>query len=486
VSQGYPNFYALRKVYVPGFFTPPVTNCISDEFSMPGQGFRMKGTTGGLSYTSITTPTTTAQAEGSLLQSKFFTTFVPTQTIRVLVADDFGSPTQPTFALPDAVFAPSSTNTTLETLQRTGQLTHGPLVLEHLSNVVAGTGLYPSSTANSGMRTFLRVVSTNPLQIRSLQVEGVNIRNSSNPLYPFLNGRVKPRITTQDVVTALLTKLTATTTPVVVNMSFVFVPCQLEEDFLSWEASLPGTQTFDQYIETLATRNSPRYWTDNNSFIDTEDRTVSGQLQKGERTLIREIIEATDGTNGTTANLTDDDPLLRLIRDNLAEGRSQNIYVASSGNYGLDLSMFPAAWAGVINVTGSAVNKVPTGLIVDFVNERAFRATARVDSNGDGTLDKTIKLFNQGEVMPVGATFSLTRNNRTINYLGTSYSAPIASAYSALDATGVFRCAETNTPVKSELAADTVTLVDRALETLTGILNAAPTTGAVQARCGAN
>jgi hypothetical protein len=403
-----------RKVTFDKKFIPPSSpedpdyNCVTTELSMPGQGLRAMGSTGGLTYTAFAS-STTAGAVGEGFKSNFFSTFATNpQNTEILIVDDFGSFSNPRYTLPSALF----TGNDIQALINNGTLTHGALVMRHANDVVKGSALYPdSSQTTNGQQTIYARGSGR------LSVKGVNTRLLNQEV---IVGKIK--ITTGDVAEILAFLKTAPSK--VVNMSFVLIPCEVFEDF-----ALSRLPTLEAYIEALAKVNSLP--TNLNGIID-----ASGASSAGERTLIQRIISSTNETG---------DPLKNLIDST----SNVHIYVGASGNYGLPYSMYPALWPGVVNVTGSAVEN-PT-----------IRAAS---------------LFNRGEVMTLGSLFRITNSGRSVFYFGTSYSAPSVSVFSALDLAGLQRCTDSQT-YKSELALDTVSLVDRRLETATG---------AVQTRCGAN
>jgi hypothetical protein len=416
----------LRKVTLNKPFNPPSPNdpgkynCVTTEFDLPPQGFRLSGSTGGLGYTAFATNTTVG-AVGAGLRGSFFSTFSSTpQNTEILIVDDFGQFDSPSYTLPNTLFTnPNSQN--IQNLINDGSLRHGALVMRHANDAVVGSGLYQvsSQSVNGSQTTFNRNGST-------LMVTAVNTRLASQAV---IAGTTRRKVTTGDLYSILYSTLKYARTTLVINMSFVLTPCEVYEDFV-----LSGQPTLEAYIEALASMNNLA--TNSNGVID-----VTGASSAGEREVVKSIIESTNITN---------DPLKKLI-DLFA---ATHIFVAASGNYGLPTAMYPAKWAGVVNVTGSAI---------DSQNVRAA------------------SFFNAGEVMSAGLLFKLnppTASGKPIYYFGTSYAAPSVSVFSALDLAGKQRCSDNNNQnLKSELALDTPSLIDRRLET---------STGAVQTRCGIN
>jgi hypothetical protein len=405
-------------------FNPPHTNpgdytCVTTEFDLPPQGFRVRGSTGGLGYRADA-PNTPASVVGGALQRSFLSSFsITPQSTELLIVDDFGAWNAPQYTLPSDLFAPNADNATLETLMGDGKLTHGALVLRHAKDVLAGTGLYaPSDQTPDGMQTVYKRGSS------LLKVTAVNTRLQNQEV---IAGTTKVKITTGDLYEVLKTPLV--NGPKVVNLSFVLTSCEVYEDFVR-----SGLPTLESYLEQLARVNN--ITTNLNGVLD-----LNGELD-----LMRRVVESTNITN---------DPLLELIKVNA----KHHVFVAASGNYGLPYAMYPARWPGVVNVTGSAV---------EAPDQRAT------------------KFFNAGEVMSIGTLFRLnppTHSGVPVFYSGTSYAAPSVSVFSALDLALKGRCTDSQT-FKSELALDTVSLVDVRLETSSSGFVTTP--GAVQRRCGSN
>jgi hypothetical protein len=413
---------------------PGKYNCVTTEFDIPPQGYRAQGSTGGLTYTAFASATT-ARSVGSSLKANFLGGFNPTQDTEILVVDDFGKWSDPKFTLPTALFYPSFTGISIQDFIDSGDLSHGALVMRHTNDAVVGAGLYTSGTpyvsVNDGM-TFYTTPYQSLTNNRRFKVAAVNTRLQNQAV---IAGTTTPLITTRDVVTAI-TAYKKEFTSIVINMSFVLLPCEVFEDF---EQS--GSLTLESYLEQLAFVN--QLATNRNGVIDTND----------EQKLMVRIVESTN---------QDNDPLKRLIR---AEANT-DIFVAASGNYALPYSMYPAKWPGVVNVTGS-----------HLANQNVRAAD----------------LFNAGEVMSIGSLFGIAppgSSGTPVFYFGTSYATPSVSVYSALDLAGKQRCTDTNNQsLKSELALDGVSfaLTDKRLENLynnNNLMMLIP--GAIQIRCGTN
>lgn len=389
-------------------FSPPSTNCVSTEFYSLEQGGRAKPFSGGLSYNQFASSITPGTI-GTELKNNFFAqnSFSPKVDTEILIIDDFGTGQ---YTLPQFW-----NYSTVENLLATGTYRHGALVMYHANEVIRGSGLYSSS---SQLATGQTVYSSND---KTLKVTPVNTQLASQE--SIFNGISVNTITTGRLVDVLNDKgkdyLLGSK---VFNMSFGIVPCEIYADF-----ELSGLKTFRQYVEKFVEKNYGVNATNNNNRVDLDK----------EKEALTGIVEST--------NLSGD-PLKQLI----AAQASRHIFVAASGNYGVDVSMYPANWSGVINVTGSSVTDRNTRLTTEF---------------------------NQGEVMTVGSLFKITSPTgaKHLYYYGTSFATPSVSVFSALDLAGKGLCTDTNNQnLKSELALDgsSYALTDKRLES------------AVPARCG--
>jgi hypothetical protein len=380
-------------------------NCPVNEFNMPGQGYRVDSSAGGLSYAPLT-HSKTPFAVGQGVRSDFFAALTPAMNASIIIADDFKNDV---YALGSQVFTQTTLDAaTLRALQQNGQLSHGALVFTHVQEVIRGTELYTLDTVAStaSKKVYKRQVGTT---IKTLTVLAVNTK----------------LVNTQVISTMIKQNLDALGTSqgraTVINMSFGLMPCKVYEDYLKWDTH--GLQTFEDYMTRLAGFNGVDY-----------------------KALVQAVIEST--------NLPDD-PLLKLIKGTSGAnyGAAKNIYVGAAGNYSLNYSMYPANWAKVVNVTGSSL---------------------------DDPTRRDTRFFSQGEVMEVGASLRLDPpvGGKPLYYIGTSFSTPTVSVYSALDVAMTLRCAEIGMNPISELAKDVPALLDRPLETI------GATQGAVSVRCG--
>lgn len=171
----------------------------------------------------------------------------------------------------------------------------------------------------------------------------------------------------------------------VVNMSFSIVPCDVLADFAHENSVSP---TFEEYVSELMGHNG-----------------VSGPTADmlGDE-LVRPVTEL-------------DDPLLDFLAcPRVFDGKPCGAYfhaivnVAASGNYGLDFPLFPAAADGVISV-GSQRREGS-----QYVGASQFSNAASIVAAGDVILLRKDESTGNG-----------------LAYIGTSFSAPFVSLFTALD-----------------------------------------------------
>lgn len=382
----------LHGLTIPQLFVPDPSdwvNCAINEFSLPGQGYWVSGSVGGLSYQPVTTATSAGKV-GSSLQGSFFTGATLNRSMVILIADDFKNGV---YELGNALFTQTTLDQlAIQNLQQIGALSHGALVARHARDVLLGTGRYSFISYSSGEWRYKETSTNSRLTVKAIDT---GLSNSA---------------VIADKIKTYLQFLALKNQTAVVNLSFALMPCAVKTDFEQWDLQTSGVQTFEAYMQALATLNSINY-----------------------DELVAAIVESTNLPN---------DPLLGLINDP-AYGATRHVYVAASGNFSLKYSMYPANWKNVVNVTGSAASSGPDGRL------------------------RNDKFFNQGEIMHVAASLVLSPpplvlNSKKVYYLGTSFSAPTVSVFSALDLAGWLKCGGGNGV--SKLAINTLDLVDRHLE----------------------
>lgn len=380
--------------------------CSVSEFEIPGQGFRSsgQGQIGGFGYATETASTTAGALTSSLVAQARNGTGLQSNVL-LLVADHF----EGKFDLGNEVFTQTFMDpATMRSLRSSGALTHGALVFRHLVDILKS----PSSGFISWNRpspTTYRFFAASGVE---LEVRAVDIWRSGTPAdTTYIAAKIKA---------ALGTAVTSTRKYALTNMSFALLPCEIFSDYKALPVSTTEVVTFNDYAQKIYSLNLGAAIPADTTYDD----------------FVKQLVEL--------SNLSSD-PLNALIQDP-AWGAKRFTYVASSGNYGLPVSMYPAAWNGVVNVTGSTVDNVATSIREDRSRNTTF--------------------FNVGEIMHVGATFSLptpVKGGRTVYYRGTSFSAPEVSVFSAIDMMSAKRCASDTI---SKLAVNASRLVDKHVEDL--------------------
>jgi Subtilase family len=362
---------------------PTQGNCPVDEFRVPGERMRVRGTAGGIavlnaSYPGIPTARAYPTGTANYVKNTAALYGTPSRNVALLVVDDFGAGVYKleqavydlqtlSFPTSDALSRAIAIETKLDILQALGKLSHGALVMNHINALLVSGGYSVANTSLTGDSVLFKNPSTGTyVLVKAVNTEG------------FGTSIIAPRLET-----AFSEVRTLGYTSVAINISFAIVPCSVRTDFANNRTLYP---TFESYAQKIAGINGVP--------LDTVFRTIR-----------RPIIP---------------DPLYTLIKNQQPSGETR-VYVAASGNYGLDYPLYPAAWPEVISVSSNDV--------------------------GAGRSD----FSNRGEIMMTGAWFRLT-NPASLNgsfggapqvvYAGTSFSAPALSVFTAYDlAIATPRCA---------------------------------------------
>ncbi len=388
------------------------TKCVAHDFNVPGQGFYISGSgfyisgsgfyisgsAGGMVRGDITFvdpshkyPNTTLfpQTVGQIMASAG----VPSsgvlfdltmgRDVVIVVADDFAGGA---FALPAALRDPFATETTLELLARLaedGEFSHGALVMHHLNAAIADLRVF--RPAHDPDRPEL-TVWTHENGENQLVVVGLDLSS-------FGGGTTSETelIDEGEIATALDSGIATLERSlpegvvdpmVVVNLSWVLLPCPTVEAFL---ANRDSFQTFEEYVAGLG-------------FVPAgvllED--VIAEMNKSTNPALQEILDS----------------------DTMPDVR----FVAAAGNFSLGYQMFPAAWRRVVGVAVSPVTRT-------FPD----RYSNRGDVHIPGEWVTFQALDETGVLGP----------ETILSYAGTSYASPLVALYVALDGAGPMRCAGT-------------------------------------------
>lgn len=298
-------------------------------------------------------------------------------TVVLLVADDFRGGD---FTLPDELWQLNANDSDdvdeLRAMVKSGKLSHGAVVLAHLLRLIEGAGRFsPSLSSNDpyrfdvdGGRSELIVV---PVDLAINNPNGPHAPIPTSHIAAELSGSIRQWSDTHRTDTGRL--------GMVVNMSWVLLPCPTVADFLA----VDGPEwTFEDYFNSLditidGWRTDP-----------VADRDLRlGLLGRVSPTDdLRSLMSELDGPSGLGTKLANIDVDIALV--------------AAAGNFAMDYQLLPAALLDVIGV-------------------------------GTPVADRPLPLFsNAADVAAPGAWFHL---DDVVSYAGTSYSAPMVSLFAAID-----------------------------------------------------
>jgi hypothetical protein len=384
----------------PLLFTFPQTNCPIDQFDIPGQGFRARGSTGGLAVlepfydtrpTAITNPTTLGEEVYSLAALSALS-----RDVTILVVDDFNgdttvSPARPpvyklgrdVFTWPARSSGLSAVPTTrsdqldieLSRLEATNQIAHGTLVMNFINAMILGTDAYEGGELNisDGEVSIKNRFTGKYLHVQAVDTEDLDTTAIAPRMYAAIDG-----------------ELSHGQHQLVVNMSFSIVSCAVKTNFAANRARVPD---FQSYANEVARANDA---------LRGPTETIAAFRARVYKELVTPF---------------DNDPLYALIKNPNINGRfgktGNLLYVAAAGNFSLGYSMYPAAWEEVVSA-----------------------------SSNDTATTMRSGFSNKGEVMVTGAWYTLTDpaninsvgfNQDKVVYAGTSFSSPALAVFSAFD-----------------------------------------------------
>jgi len=370
-------------------------NCPIDDFDVPGEGYQGYGMSGGIAALGASMPVESeARTVGKSMED--IASFVDLDGLErnaaLIVLDDFnGSISKAkssTFTLGKDVFSLLDSRLSSDLITRAeeieqvtqdlealGQLSHGAMVLNHILSLLQyleGSqtifGEYSELESDGSVTYFSQKEG-------KLLIQGVDTEDLNTSV-------IKTRLES-----ALSNLQSQGYGRIAINMSFAIVPCGVVEDF---QASRDRFPDFESYAKALA---------------DANKASLQGAYSEAEfLEIITELI-STPHSN---------DSLIQFVngQKEYPNDEDRQVYVASSGNYGLPYSLYLGAVENVVSVSAGHSDKPNV--------KKSFS--------------------NAGEVMDVGAWFRLSGvgNLRDIQetevlYAGTSYSAPNVSVYSVLD-----------------------------------------------------
>ena len=434
----------LRRLAAPNdFFDDVGPNCAVNEFNMPGQGLNALGSglnalgsglnalgsvggmflfgpgeTSGAPDIRILQPGEAGALAAGVVLSDFEGTLV--RNAAILVVDDFGG----VYDLAPGLLSPANNlnENRLRRLIEGGGFSHGALVMRQTVQMVEAAGFAEDTSrpwSGSDFRVFSRSAGQGDvhLVVAAVDTAGLDtdviperIQNALNALRYY--GFFDTGLGIQQVA---------------INMSFVIVPCSVLEDF---DAS--SLADFEAYREALGADNGVA---EDFRVQLTLTRLLMTPLGVNADPLLGQIDSCQQEIEGGYGNdyygksggefddyydyPSNDWSFYVETPDDEAPFwdcfERSTVYVASSGNFGLGYAMYPAAWREVLSVGSQDGVGTPA----------AARFSATKSS-----------FSNDAEILAPGALYLLGASrtgNRALAYAGTSFSAPVASLFTALD-----------------------------------------------------
>lgn len=382
--------------------------CVAHEMNIPvqelhlsGTELHLSGTRGGLAVGPIMyrdSPGTVADlalqrmtvaqalaAAGVPSMRPFLEDQMMQRDVVIIVADDFAGNV---FELPGDLNGPSANSLTLQDIEDkivARELSHGALVVHHLNVAIASLGTaregneppeqqfrLESADTSVGRWVWVQQATDHKLIVRALDLSGV---------------AGSPEITVQVVLDALETLVKGIVTEefvgpdpgnVVVNMSWVFLPCKTIELFIQNAFKF---KSFAEYLEGVN--------------VDLNALPIEGVIARLAQVDDVELSEFLDSG-----------------RVQIAFQADRVVLVASAGNFSMTYQMLPAGWNAVVGVA---------------VEDTGLPEPPRYSNVGDVTTPVESFVFEW-------LTSDGVRGGETdITYGGTSFTAPLVSLYAALD-----------------------------------------------------
>lgn len=359
-------------------------SCITSDFQLNPQPYRVVGAP----YRVVGAPYRVVGAEGQLetdysaglspdylsryfLDSPFreLNLSAPSKDVAILILDEFG---QNSFKLASDLFTPEDiTAQMLVRFEKEGKSSHGALVMNHINGILAGLGTYTPAWVDEG------------------RLEWTHEKGKKVILQAVAPADFNTAVVGQELERAILALKAEGLDTIVVNMSFIILPCSIVKDFVLNKLVYPSL--FD-YFDYLISENTREFMNEQGipDFLSSEvSKRISDLILDQMRPVSPE-----------------GDPLRQTILAN-----PDVFYIGAAGNFGRSVAAYPAYWDEVLAVSASS------------------------------PLEKA-EFSNEGTIMLTGAWFRLT-NPLDLNghalpvanliYAGTSFAAPGVSLFSALE-----------------------------------------------------
>ncbi len=384
-------------------------NCTLNQLDMPEEGFRLKGSTGGLASVYMNTPSPVGRPSevGTSLVSLGEEDGVDwlqdlEHDVAIIILDNFKGHEVAggVYQLGEAVFNLADGSPTdlearadaladkLDGLSEAGQLSHGALVFNHvlavLSHVADAVAISDTTVVfkKDGHAIIVQGVDTQGFQTDAIVAE--------------LNNAIATLVGSQHVL-----GVPVSVQRIAVNMSFAIVPCSVLWDYQQTRNN-GNAQSFEEYMALVTCVNAEQFGVACSPDAEGFQRFHDDLWQIATTPL-------------------EDDPLQTLIFRSTDLGGPHAdalVFTASAGNYGdkLNYPLAPAAWPFVLSVSANNVDK---DVLAEFSNP--------------GAISMAGAWFTLPDALGRAGISAETLATTSTVYAGTSLAAPGLAVFAALD-----------------------------------------------------
>jgi len=369
---------------------PASGNCIFNQLEAHEEGLRASGATGGLALVGngiepVGHPSAISSELGNILnpvpsakwKSKLNPWYKGKELAVILIVDDFGGTDveSSTYSLGEEIFNATfakngeDIDAQVDKWVESKSLLHGPMVYSHTLALIShlpGAELFI-------LQPHQALFTYNDLMIlvKAADTQGFTTDLVAGRIIETLT-QLNTWTTNNDMAYSLS-----------VNMSYSIVPCSVLYDYRYARDNL-NIPTFQEYIEELE---------------EFEENQEYANLDNLLEDLLEPVNEETD-------------PLYFLVHESINSGSIK--YVASSGNYGLNYALAPAAWDKVIAVAASDLS--------------AANETSSYSNNGVIKMPATWSMITD----PTGHN-GVNKDATEGAWAGSSASAPAVTTFVGLD-----------------------------------------------------